>query len=81
MKWFSMPLVIRVMWLKALSIYDQVPTEVAKMPRIGENMEQLKLIITAGERVNSICGCIRMRMHEQIAIPLYNREPCRKWSN
>lgn len=36
--------------IKALIIYDQVPTQVAKMPRIGENMEQLKLIITAGER-------------------------------
>lgn len=67
-------------WFKALGAYDQVPTEVAKMPRIGENMEQLKLI-TAGERVNSICGYISMIMHEQMAIPSFNREPCRKSSN
>lgn len=80
MKCFSMPLVIRVMWFKALGIYDHVPTEVTKMPRIGENIEQLKLI-TAGERANSICGYISMRIHEQMAIPLFNREPWRKSSN
>lgn len=80
MKWYSTPLVIRVMWFKALIIYDQVPTEVAKMPRIDENVKQMKLI-TDKERVNSIHVPISMRKYIQMAVPLYNINPCRKSIN